>query len=277
MEAPGLSESDATAGSFAGLLRDYTRRILQVQPHGPYRLAGWSMGGVIAFEIAQRLEQAGAEVCLLALLDAPFTVPDIDVPAESQLAGRFLADAAHSLGWDLADAPDADAAAPAEQLGWLAERLATGTGNRPGQPDRGAIAARLRRQFDVFHAHFRMLAGYQAAGPPVKAPTLIVSADNSANAPDRTRWPRLLGGPVRTQRVDSDHYTFLRQPLVTAVGSSILSMHAGPADNQLSRDNIEVTVPAEAGIETIAREGLACGDCCLMNWAQMAGVARNVL
>jgi amino acid adenylation domain-containing protein len=226
MEAPGLTDADANAGSLAGLVQDYTRRIRQVQPDGPYRLAGWSMGGVIAFEIARRLEQAGAEVCLLVLLDAPFALPDTDVPAESQLAGRFLADAAHSAGWDLADAPDPAAATSADQLAWLAERLGAGPGDAASQLDRGAVAARLRRQFDVFHAHLRMLAGYQATAPRVTAPTLIVSADNSVNAPDRSRWPLVLGGSVRTHRVDGDHYTFLRQPVVTGVGTSILNWHA---------------------------------------------------
>lgn len=27
----------------------------QAQPEGPYRLAGWSFGGVLAYEIAQQL------------------------------------------------------------------------------------------------------------------------------------------------------------------------------------------------------------------------------
>ena len=33
------------------------------------RLAGWSMGGVVAYEIARRLEESGRTVALLGLLD----------------------------------------------------------------------------------------------------------------------------------------------------------------------------------------------------------------
>ena len=41
----------------------------RVQPRGPYRLAGYSMGGAIVYEIAQQLRQRGEDVALLVLLD----------------------------------------------------------------------------------------------------------------------------------------------------------------------------------------------------------------
>jgi thioesterase domain-containing protein len=40
-----------------------------VQPAGPYRLLGWSFGGLVAHRIAQMLEEKGAEVELLCMLD----------------------------------------------------------------------------------------------------------------------------------------------------------------------------------------------------------------
>ncbi len=49
----------------ARMLRD----IRQVQPHGPYQLAGYSLGGNIVLEIAQQMRAAGEQVALLALLD----------------------------------------------------------------------------------------------------------------------------------------------------------------------------------------------------------------
>jgi amino acid adenylation domain-containing protein len=223
LEAPGLTQPDATAESLDGLVSDYTERIRAAQPTGPYRLAGWSMGGVVAYEIARRLELAGQQVSLLVLLDAPFALPDTGVPAQGQLAGRFLADATHSLGWDQADTPDPDSSTVAEQLAWLAGRL----GGGDGAADRDAVAAQLRRRFDIFQAHVRILAGYQPAGPAVGAPTLIVSADDSPNAPASSRWPGVLRGPVSTQRVPGDHYSFLRPPLVAEISTSILKWQAG--------------------------------------------------
>jgi len=47
------------------------------QPHGPYRLAGFCLGGLIAYEIACRLREEGEEVAFLGLLDT--MAPDISL------------------------------------------------------------------------------------------------------------------------------------------------------------------------------------------------------
>jgi thioesterase domain-containing protein len=48
----------------------YVNILQKIQPTGPYFIAGWSIGGTIAFEIARYLEQTGEIVKLLALIDA---------------------------------------------------------------------------------------------------------------------------------------------------------------------------------------------------------------
>ena len=50
----------------------YLRQIRHVQAQGPYLLGGFSFGGVVAFEIAQRLKAQGQTVSLLVMLDSPF-------------------------------------------------------------------------------------------------------------------------------------------------------------------------------------------------------------
>jgi thioesterase domain-containing protein/acyl carrier protein len=47
----------------------YLAAIRQVQPAGPYQLAGWSFGGTIALEMAQQLQKGGESVALLAIID----------------------------------------------------------------------------------------------------------------------------------------------------------------------------------------------------------------
>ncbi len=48
----------------------YIQEIRRVQPEGPYRIGGYSFGGLVAYEIAQMLEAQGERVALLALFDS---------------------------------------------------------------------------------------------------------------------------------------------------------------------------------------------------------------
>jgi amino acid adenylation domain-containing protein/non-ribosomal peptide synthase protein (TIGR01720 family) len=56
-------------GSIEEIAECYLDAIRSVQPSGPYALGGWSFGGLVALEMAQRLHAAGDEVGLLAILD----------------------------------------------------------------------------------------------------------------------------------------------------------------------------------------------------------------
>jgi amino acid adenylation domain-containing protein len=75
----------------------YLPAIQRVQPHGPYHVAGFCFGGIVAFEVARRLEAAGEEVRLVAVLDS-------DLPSAKRvrwasrlasLAGRAMREPGH--------------------------------------------------------------------------------------------------------------------------------------------------------------------------------------
>lgn len=56
--------------SLEAMAQAYADRLEQAQPQGPYHLAGWSVGGIIAQAMAVELRRRGHGVGLLALLDA---------------------------------------------------------------------------------------------------------------------------------------------------------------------------------------------------------------
>ena len=43
--------------------------MLRLRPDGPYCLAGWSMGGLVAYEMSRQLKASGRQVAILGLLD----------------------------------------------------------------------------------------------------------------------------------------------------------------------------------------------------------------
>nr|WP_269749525.1 thioesterase domain-containing protein [Xenorhabdus lircayensis] len=48
----------------------HIQAIRRVQPHGPYHLTGWSMGGVIAYEIALQLTNCNEEIAFIGMIDS---------------------------------------------------------------------------------------------------------------------------------------------------------------------------------------------------------------
>ncbi|SCK39913.1 enterobactin synthetase component F [Streptomyces sp. WMMB 714] len=70
VQARGLVRREPLPGSMTEMAADYAAEIRKHQPRGPYRLLGWSVGGVVAHAVAVLLREAGEEVELLALMDA---------------------------------------------------------------------------------------------------------------------------------------------------------------------------------------------------------------
>ncbi|MFE2296183.1 amino acid adenylation domain-containing protein [Streptomyces sp. NPDC059452] len=88
----GATADEPLPATLEELAAHYASRIREVQPEGPYRLLGWSTGGIIAHAIAAVLQEAGHEVELLAILDAypaegfrGLPVPDLAEALESLL------------------------------------------------------------------------------------------------------------------------------------------------------------------------------------------------
>ncbi|GGC64812.1 polyketide synthase [Hoyosella rhizosphaerae] len=81
----------------------YMPLLRELQPTGPYVLAGWSFGGALAYAMAQRLRGEGEEVALLGLLDTVFpSEPIPDTPEETAARWkRFMDFAAVNYGFQV--------------------------------------------------------------------------------------------------------------------------------------------------------------------------------
>ncbi|MFJ8495446.1 non-ribosomal peptide synthase/polyketide synthase [Streptomyces sp. NPDC094038] len=93
LQAAGFDQPAPLPSAIAEMAAGYLTRLREVQPSGPYRLLGWSFGGLVAQEMAVQLQDAGEAVELLMLLD---TFPrDLTVaqPTEAEvLAGVQVPD-----------------------------------------------------------------------------------------------------------------------------------------------------------------------------------------
>ncbi|WLG59193.1 non-ribosomal peptide synthase/polyketide synthase [Pseudomonas extremorientalis] len=65
-----LAEDGAAVPQWQAMVEDYAEQLLLAQPQGPFRLAGWSLGGNLAMEVAYVLEQAGRDVEFVGWIDS---------------------------------------------------------------------------------------------------------------------------------------------------------------------------------------------------------------
>ncbi len=202
-EAPGLDDDTEPVDRVEELAARYVEALRRRQPTGPYRLAGWSMGGLIAFQMAVELTAAGEQIALLALIDAP--VPGRwDTPAEVGV-GAFVTDLAGMVG---RNPPPIDEL-PGDELA-AADRLA---GLHRVLTERGLLPADLgidflRRRLAVFQANTRAAHRY-VPDRPFDGTITVLRAEKSPDS--RDGWGRLAAA-LDDVVLDGDHYTIWSEP-----------------------------------------------------------------
>jgi thioesterase domain-containing protein len=98
-EAPSFDNERPPVNRLPVLADEYARILREFQPSGGFRLLGWSLGGVLAYDIARRLVSAGLPVDRLILVDSglPWLA---ELPPEKAIVARFMGDLAGMLGAD---------------------------------------------------------------------------------------------------------------------------------------------------------------------------------
>jgi amino acid adenylation domain-containing protein len=232
LQAPGPAAGLPALATVEDLAELYVEALLEVQPRGPYLLGGWSSGGVIAFEMAHRLEGRGHQVTRVVVIDSPAPVAPRALD-EAGLLLWFLEDL--DIGFDIGRVSAADAAALAD--GPLADRvaralaLARASGARAGSPTSTAggelDGAGLTSSYAVFRGVVQACNSYR---PPTIAADLTVLrakhgqvsefADHPSDAP-HWGWASLTTGATQTAQLPGTHYTLLTEQHVTAVADAI--------------------------------------------------------
>jgi len=65
-----LEFPDAIDETYEEMVENYVESIKRVQPDGPYNLVGYSLGGLLSYSIACRLQEEGLDVDVLGLIDS---------------------------------------------------------------------------------------------------------------------------------------------------------------------------------------------------------------
>src|SRR5262249_15681571 len=65
---PRLGQRDRAFATVEEMAQSYLRAVRAVQTEGPYRLGGWSFGGLVALDMARQLRGHGREVEVVILI-----------------------------------------------------------------------------------------------------------------------------------------------------------------------------------------------------------------
>jgi acetoacetyl-CoA synthetase len=89
MQAKGIDGTEEPFDRIEDMAQFYLDAIRQVQPRGPYLLAGYSLGGLVTLEMAQQLTANGEKVALLAMLDSYPDIRYLSIAQRAQLVARL--------------------------------------------------------------------------------------------------------------------------------------------------------------------------------------------
>jgi amino acid adenylation domain-containing protein len=179
----------------------YVEAIRKAWPEGRYRLAGWSLGGVIAYEMARQLGPEQVE--LLALLDP--SVPGADPVAAAAGPELFARDLAALSGADAFRA-DLRSLGADEALMHLLER-AREADLVPPDVD----LPRLRELYETFQANLGALASY--VPQPYPGSLVLLLPEERPDGQPAFDWSA-LAAHAEVRRVPGSHYTMLGRPQV---------------------------------------------------------------
>ncbi|SFW28284.1 non-ribosomal peptide synthetase, partial [Pseudomonas sp. NFACC04-2] len=226
---PQLQTMECLASRLVGVIRS-------VQPQGPYRLAGWSFGGVLAYEIAIQLIGLDEEVEFVGLIDS-YLPRLVDQGRERWSPGeahtRHLLDRCEVF-WRAGAVGEADLASVLEKLARLQTRLRDfGFESLVQQcADEGLLppelaeysAAQLWQYLDREVAHGHALAHYSVY--PISVPVhLLVAEERKDDAPEHSGylgWDAVLPkSQMHCVKVPGNHQTMMQAPQVKALGKAI--------------------------------------------------------
>ncbi|MBF8194469.1 alpha/beta fold hydrolase, partial [Nonomuraea sp. K274] len=199
LQSPVLQGDYRVPESMRALAEDYLARVMAVRPEGPYLLLGHSFGGLLAYEMAACLREAGQEVGLVALLDAVPWPPGADPdPGEAEQEALTILLRTRTLH-------------PYAQPGPLERGRVFAAVRDTEGPLSGLSGERLSAVADAVAAHLRLAVTYRP--PPLDRTVLLFPATAEPGDPPSAvkagRW-RETAGRVRVHDLAYGHSDLLR-------------------------------------------------------------------
>jgi len=240
LQARGLEEGEKPQTRIEDMATDYIEALRTVQPQAPYLLGGWSMGGLVAFEMAQQFHAQGEEVDFLALLDTRIIPADEKVP-DADLEATLLADFVRYFGLSL-DLLESFASLPKDEVLARVLELAQNTGLVP--PD--VEISQAHRFIEILKSDFRATRNYELHLYPGRLTLFKAGEELAVTSADPTLgWSQWATEAVEVHVVPGNHASMVYQPHVEILAEKLrdcLDHAQSSAERFIQNQCIEPTI-----------------------------------
>jgi len=218
LQASGIDDDEPPHETIEEMAADYISAIREAGIEGPYFLGGWSMGGVVAFEMARQLRGEGEEVAGLSLIDSAVPSPDLEKNLDDT---ALLVGFAQTMGLRTEHvdiAPDELAELDTEAKLALIMNWARKEYPLPVEVE----LSDMQRYFNVYRANIRALARYSPQRQRVRITFFKAEAHASQNGKDETMgWNALTDEKVEVAVIPGDHYTLFGGPHIGVLAEQL--------------------------------------------------------
>ncbi|HEY6351952.1 MAG TPA: amino acid adenylation domain-containing protein [Candidatus Angelobacter sp.] len=212
-QSKGLNPDLQPHSEITEMATAYVYELLQADAQGPYLVGGWSMGGVVAFEMARQLRERNLPVALLCLIDSYPEPPGSRSGPEGRehLLWAFASD----LGLSIADLPVIQPNSARENFDAVfSSIIEIAKTKRLISPE--IELSQAERLFRVFSENLQAARAHRAL--PCESELVLFQAQNrSASHDDPAQaWRPLVTGDINSYIVPGNHYSILKNS--TALG-----------------------------------------------------------
>ncbi|MDJ0897246.1 MAG: amino acid adenylation domain-containing protein [Xenococcus sp. MO_188.B8] len=213
LQSVGLDGQQQPLTDLEEMASHYIEAIQQIQPQGPYHLIGWSMGGVIAYEMAQQLQAKNQPVALLTLIDsyAPTVIPRPSEIDQAMIINQLAQDWVRLYGQELDISLETlRKLQPDQQVKHLFEQAK----QQAIFPPEIEIEQMLTL-WEVFQTNLIAMYHYQPKAYSGSIILLNASETTSEVIEDPTHgWGHLVLDDITIHTITGDHYTIMKAPQV---------------------------------------------------------------
>jgi len=212
----------------------YIEKIKSLQPRGPYHIAGWSIGGTIAFEMVRQLEQQQEEISFLGMIDV--VVPHHELKtgtSEFTIESEAVFVHRHLPGIEIKQDPE-NPEGINRIWSMVVEYLKNGHFDEkvikelaaayeaPVAPDDSKQNKSIGNLIKALNMGRTLLHARSLYMPDGKINTLVhyFAASQSGKIIKEQDWNNFCSIPIKTQQIPGDHYSIFKIPQVAALAKT---------------------------------------------------------